>query len=785
MRCHMLVCCLAMVVSLPAVANTASRTLVEAIGAKQGERIKRLIRQHRQLIDYRNQDGVPLLSLVAEAGMPEVVKDILSPVNDVNLDATDQCGDTVIHRVIAANLPVTAKLKMLEVLSEAGANLNIANHAGDTPMHVAAILADISSIEFLRDKQMEVSTKNHDGMTPLDLAQQYHRGESSEALSKLLATEQSSTTQPTDFSQYLGLSTGIEESIPTIDSPTDTQTPRTDWWLDLGRQLEQWQHQPVTTYQQGLLLAIATANFDFRFDSSLRYPDVVTAVERGLDVNASDENGRGPLFWSLVIRRELGLRTETDSGIMNYLIDNGAELDAVDIIGKSLAHVAAYAGDYYALKELVDRGVDLYRVSDDGLRPIDEMRYPLQSAVVLDDVELLNMYLDEGHDVNYPDADGNRAVHLAAQLGNLPMLKILQEHDADLEAAGAKGYRPIHFSAEAGHIETSQFLLEQGVDVNARSQFFVMPTQLAQDNEHVAVTKILQDNGGMLKIAGEQQQQSLNTELKDAIQSGDFTRVKELVHLGAEIHVDLLGGTALHYAAISGRQDIFAYLIDSGANINVRVHYDITSYHGSHSDHLNRFGGFDKKWFKENALTERYQPPSYEENDTKNFIAETPILSIIRSGDEQFLSYALSRGANANATDGASRAQTAFHYAPFKILFPLTLALLKQHQSMIDQLLQAGASPYALPRVFTEGESLRKVFAEEDFVNRRYSAKDQKGHPKPRTGPWTAYRTLRISVAELLTRVEQRNSARDLNLSTDSLWEILETYGIEKENNDD
>lgn len=768
-------------IGLLAVTNSVGRQLAEAIGAKQGERIKRLIRQHRQLLDYHDKDGVPLLLLVAEAGMLGVVEDLLlsSPTNAGNSEPIDQRGDTASHRVITSGLPVPDKLILLEVLADAGADLNAANHAGDTPMHVAAILADLSSIEFLRDK-VDVSTKNLEGLTPLDLAQQHHSGE--EKLHRLLVTEQSSTRQSTDFSQYLGLSTGIEESIPTIDSSTDAKT---HWWLDIGRQLAQWQHKPVNTYQEGLLLAIATANFDFRFGYPLSYPDVFTAVQRGLDVNATDENGRGSLFWSLVVRRELGLRTEVDSGIMNYLIDNGAELDVVDIIGKSLAHVAAYAGDYYALKELVDRGVDLYRASDDGLAPIDEMRYPLQSAVILNDIELLNSYLDEGHAVNYPDADGNRAIHLAAQLGNLPMLKILQEHDADLEAAGTKGYRAIHFSAEAGHLETSQFLIEQGIDVNARSQFFFMPTQLAQDNGHTVVVELLQANGGMLKIDGEEQQQSLNAELKDAIQNGDLVRVKELVRLGAEIHVDLVGGTALHYAAISGWQDIFTYLIESGANINVRVHYDIMSYL-RHGEHLNRFGKFaQKEWFAEDVLTERYEPSSYRENDTKQFIAETPILSIIRGGDEQFLSYALSRGAEVNATDGVSREQTGFHYSPFDILFPLTLALLKQQSSMVDQLLQAGASPYALPRVFTEGYGLKKVFAKRDFVNRRYSAEDQKGYSHPQTGPWTAYKKLRISVAELLTLVEQRNSARDLKLSTDSLWNLLAQYGIEKEGDDD
>ena len=785
MRCCILVCCLTMVdVGLSAIANTANRQLTEAIIAKQGERIRRLIRQHRQLIDYRNQDGVPLLLLAAEAGLLEVVEDLLSPANNGDPNTVDQHGDTASHRVIAAGLTVTSKLQLLEALSNAGADLNTANRAGDTPMHVAAALADLSSVEFLRDQQVEVSTKNHDGLTPLDLAQQYHSGELS--LHNLLATEQSSAPQSTAFSEYLGLPTGIEESVPTIDSSTDTQTTRPHWWLDIGHQLAQWQHQPVTTYQEGLLLAIATANFDFRFGYALKYTDVVTAVERGLDVNATDENGRGPLFWSLVIRRELGLRTEVDSGIMNYLIDNGADLDTVDIIGKSLAHVAAYAGDYYALKELVDQGIDLHQASDDGLTPIDEMRYPLQSAVVLNDIELLNSYLAEGHDVNYPDADGNRAVHLAAQLGNLPLLKILQEHGADLEAAGAKGYRPIHFSSEAGHLETSQFLVKQGVDVNARSQFFVMPTQLAQDNEHTTVVKLLQDNGGMLKIAGEEQQRSLNAELKDAIQSGDLVRVKELVRLGAEIHVDLFGGTALHYAAISGRQDIFTYLVESGANINTRVHYTIMGLHHYHSEHLGRFGKFTNKWFKEDALTERYEPPSYRENDTKDFIAETPILSIIRSGNERLLSYAISRGADVNATDGASREQASFHYAPFDILFPLTLALLKQQPSMIDQLLKAGASPYPLPRVFNE-HFVKKTFDEKDFVNRRYSAKDQKkGYAYPRTGPWSAYRKkTRISVTELLTMIEKRNSARDLDIQTDDLWQILSQHGIEKEEDHD
>jgi hypothetical protein len=68
---------------------------------------------------------------------------------------------------------------------------------------------------------------------------------------------------------------------------------------------------------------------------------------------------------------------------------------------------------------------------------------------------------------------------------------------------------------------------------------------------------------------GQEPSAKRNEELFDAVRAGDTQRVRKLLAKGAEVNAIIKGkGTALHWAALTGRSDVVELLIRSGANLN-------------------------------------------------------------------------------------------------------------------------------------------------------------------------------------------------------------------------
>ena len=78
---------------------------------------------------------------------------------DTSTDIGDNCCDR----------PEDGILEALEVLLDAGADVNQANQAGDTALHTAASGGLSLAIQFLADRGAELNMKNQAGQTPLDL----------------------------------------------------------------------------------------------------------------------------------------------------------------------------------------------------------------------------------------------------------------------------------------------------------------------------------------------------------------------------------------------------------------------------------------------------------------------------------------------------------------------------------------------------------------------------------------------------------------------------------------
>src|SRR5262249_48829583 len=81
---------------------------------------------------------------------------------DADVNAANQAGDTVLH--IAAS---RGYVDAVRLLVEHGADVNAVNQTGTTPLHNAASQGSASIIEILVDKGARLDVKNKRGQTPL------------------------------------------------------------------------------------------------------------------------------------------------------------------------------------------------------------------------------------------------------------------------------------------------------------------------------------------------------------------------------------------------------------------------------------------------------------------------------------------------------------------------------------------------------------------------------------------------------------------------------------------
>ena len=107
----------------------------------------------------------------------EVTKLILSKIKDKfrensqllyqYLDAKDNERDTPLMWAITSKINTVDKVSLV---LEYGANVNVLNSDGMTPLHLATKLDNLAVVKLLVNKEANVNAINNDGKTPWDLA---------------------------------------------------------------------------------------------------------------------------------------------------------------------------------------------------------------------------------------------------------------------------------------------------------------------------------------------------------------------------------------------------------------------------------------------------------------------------------------------------------------------------------------------------------------------------------------------------------------------------------------
>ena len=174
-------------------------------------------------------------------------------------------------------------------------------------------------------------------------------------------------------------------------------------------------------------------------------------------------------------------------------------------------------------------------------------------------------------------------------------LKLLEE-GADVNARDNIGYTPLMRACEGGHTDIAEELLARGADINAKGPLDRTALRSAVSSGDVKTTKLLIRKGADVKakdVTGKtafdydknrRLQGALNEELLRVCEDGwDVDYASRLIEYGADINAKNDNSmmplmTPLMAACMSGYADLPLFLIEKGANVNIKDNFGHTAF---------------------------------------------------------------------------------------------------------------------------------------------------------------------------------------------------------------
>lgn len=228
--------------------------------------------------------------------------------------------------------------------------------------------------------------------------------------------------------------------------------------------------------------------------------------------------------------------------VAQFLLANGAEVDAKNNSNETPLHVAARGG-HKAMVELL---------------------------------------LSHKANVKAADNNGQTPLHLAAGNGFRSVAEVLLAHGADVNAKTGTGSTPLLMAAANGFRSVAELLLAHGADVNASTSdvrsandkvlFRGTPLHVAVARGDQALVELLLASKADVTAA----EQSGRTPLDIAAGAGNLAIASTLLSHGADVNAknsgtDSKGWTPLHCAVNSNQKEMVALLLKNKADPNARM----------------------------------------------------------------------------------------------------------------------------------------------------------------------------------------------------------------------
>ncbi|KAM0406586.1 hypothetical protein ACHAPZ_003353 [Fusarium culmorum] len=256
-------------------------------------------------------------------------------------------------------------------------------------------------------------------------------------------------------------------------------------------------------------------------------------------------------------------------GVIQYLIDRGAELNISARDGATPLHYASMRGNVDKARLLIEAGatVDIWNLAG---------RSPLHMAAVHGHVTMVEYLWDKARP-DLRDRWGWTVLHLAAMYGSDSVVKLLIKLRVDKEVKDRRGRTALHLASMTGKETVVVILINEGADMNAVDNIKDNTFLLAVKTGNIEVVKLL--------INRMKDQQS--TEMHDAkpltlaLQHGQKDVAQLLMENGVNYDKkDLRNQNLLHYASMGPNNvDMIEELLDLGFDIHSKSDGNVTPLH--------------------------------------------------------------------------------------------------------------------------------------------------------------------------------------------------------------
>ncbi|KAI3321005.1 ankyrin repeat-containing domain protein [Xylariaceae sp. AK1471] len=187
--------------------------------------------------------------------------------------------------------------------------------------------------------------------------------------------------------------------------------------------------------------------------------------------------------------------------IVNFLVHNGADVNAQTKYGHTALDLAIEHQDLQLIKFLVDNGADVNNAQT-------FYATALHRAAMVQDFEMIKLLVDNGADVNAQTEHGT-ALQEAVKRPDLEIVKFLIDNGADVNAQTERD-TTLQRAIACHHFQITTFLVEHGADVNGQSRLYGTALQEAVNGQDLEIVKFLVDNGADVGLKGRFQRTALH-----------------------------------------------------------------------------------------------------------------------------------------------------------------------------------------------------------------------------------------------------------------------------------
>ncbi|XP_059193246.1 ankyrin-1a isoform X17 [Centropristis striata] len=298
---------------------------------------------------------------------------------------------------------------------------------------------------------------------------------------------------------------------------------------------------------------------------------------------------------------------------------------------------------------------------------------PLHIAAHYENLNVAQLLLNRGANVNFTPKNGITPLHIAARRGNVIMVRLLLDRGAQIDAKTKDELTPLHCAARNGHVRIIEILLDHGAPIQAKTKNGLSPIHMAAQGDHMdCVKQLLQYNAEIDDITLDHL-----TPLHVAAHCGHHRMAKVLLDKGAKPNSRALNGfTPLHIACKKNHMRVMDLLLKHSASIEAVTESGLTPLHvASFMGHLNIV----------KILLQKGASPS-----ASNVKVETPLHMASRAGHYEVAEFLLQNAAPVDAK--AKDDQTPLHCAA-RMGHKELVKLLLEHKANPNSTTTAGHTP--------------------------------------------------------------------------------------------